>query len=118
MAKVQAEGDRLTFRCPGCEDTHEVRVGPGAPWTWNGSLDAPTFAPSVLVRSGHYASGRGSEVCWCTYNAEHPDSPAPFHCYLCHSFVRDGMIEFLGDCTHALAGQTVPLPDWAEAAMG
>jgi hypothetical protein len=29
----------------------------------------------------------------------------------CHSFVRGGMIEFLGDSTHDLAGQTVPVPD-------
>src|SRR5436309_254590 len=28
---------------------------------------------------------------------------------VCHSFVRDGLIEFLGDCTHPLAGRTVPL---------
>lgn len=36
---------------------------------------------------------------------------------VCHSFVRDGQIEFLGDCTHSLAGQTVPLPsvDFDEA---
>ena len=24
----------------------------------------------------------------------------------------DGMVQFLSDCTHALAGQTVPLGDW------
>jgi hypothetical protein len=29
----------------------------------------------------------------------------------CHSFVRAGMIEFLSDCTHELAGKTVPIPD-------
>lgn len=23
----------------------------------------------------------------------------------------DGMVQFLGDCSHALAGQTLPLPD-------
>jgi hypothetical protein len=31
---------------------------------------------------------------------------------ICHSFVRDGRIEFLSDCTHRLAGQTVDLPDF------
>jgi hypothetical protein len=30
---------------------------------------------------------------------------------VCHSFVTDGKIQFLGDCTHALAGQTVELPE-------
>lgn len=33
----------------------------------------------------------------------------------CHSFIRKGIWEFLGDCEHSLAGQNVPmvpLPDW------
>lgn len=33
----------------------------------------------------------------------------------CHSFIRNGHWEFLGDCAHSLAGQTVPMvpvPDW------
>jgi len=33
----------------------------------------------------------------------------------CHSFLKAGVWEFLGDCAHALAGQNipmVPLPDW------
>lgn len=29
--------------------------------------------------------------------------------HICHSFVRDGLIQYLPDCTHHLAGQTVPL---------
>lgn len=32
----------------------------------------------------------------------------------CHSFVRNGMIEFLKDSEHHLAGKTVPLPDTCE----
>jgi hypothetical protein len=28
---------------------------------------------------------------------------------VCHSLIRDGQIQFLTDCTHELAGQTVPL---------
>jgi hypothetical protein len=39
----------------------------------------------------------------------HPDPP-PGVDHRCHSFVVDGQIQFLGDCTHKLAGQTVPLP--------
>lgn len=31
---------------------------------------------------------------------------------ICHSFVVDGQMQMLGDCTHALAGQTVPIPPW------
>ncbi len=104
-----AAGDELIFWCPGCQEPHGVKTGPGG-WSWNGDAERPTFNPSVLIRSGHHADGKHS--CWCTYNAEHPNDPAPFKCFACHSFVRDGHIQFLSDCTHALAGQTVPLPPW------
>jgi hypothetical protein len=32
----------------------------------------------------------------------------------CHSFVKDGWIQFLGDCYHELKGLTVEIPDWEE----
>jgi hypothetical protein len=31
---------------------------------------------------------------------------------VCHSFVTDGRIQYLSDCTHAMAGQTKELADW------
>lgn len=83
----------LVFHCPGCACGHGVWVTKrnrnGAQWTWNNDLERPTFAPSLLVT---ISNG--------------PDVPK----MVCHSFVRDGQIQFLGDCTHGLAGQTVPLP--------
>ena len=100
------------FDCPGCGQRHAVRTMPGAnggsTWGWNGSDERPTFTPSVLVRSGHYVTGPGSD-CWCNLK-QRTGRESPFRCVCCHSFVRDGMIEFLSDCTHELAGQTVPLP--------
>ncbi len=111
------EGGKLGFECPGCKEMHSVNVNPakGPPcWGFNGDFDRPTFSPSVLIRSGHHVPGHEHGPCWCTYNREHPDEPAPFKCEVCHSFVRDGQIQFLGDCTHALAGKTVSLT--AEAA--
>jgi len=76
---------------------HSIRVLPITPdgrgWTFTGTLERPTYAPSQLTRYGQNA---GASVC--------------------HTFIRDGKIEFLGDCTHDLKGQTVPLPplpDWA-----
>jgi len=38
-----------------------------------------------------------------------PDLPTE----VCHYFLKGGMLQFLGDCTHTLAGQTVPLPELA-----
>lgn len=102
------EGEQLAFWCPGCKTAHAVTVGQGG-WGWNGSGESPTFTPSVLVQSGHYIASH-TGACWCTYNAEHPDDPVSFRCYQCHTFVTDGRIQFLGDCSHDLAGQTVDLP--------
>lgn len=91
----------LMFRCPGCDEAHQVRVGegPGPRWGWNGNADKPTFTPSILVT-------------WRVPPPREPDDPPD---QVCHSYVTDGRIQFLGDCTHALAGQTVDLPDWPRA---
>lgn len=85
----------LWFHCPGCGRGHRVMTkeyndGP-TQWEWNGDLVKPTFSPSILT--------------WWTEGEEKKDCR-------CHSFVTDGMIQFLSDCTHALAGQTVPLQPW------
>ena len=94
---LSVEGGRLMFWCPGCDGAHEIAhgAGPGPRWGWNGDAERPTFTPSVLVRYDGADAGL--------------DGAPPA---VCHSFVRDGRIEFLGDCTHALAGQTVELPAW------
>lgn len=89
--------DALAFLCPGCAEMggsglHLLPVTPNegrASWQWDGNLEAPTVSPSILTR---YSEG------------------------VCHSFLRAGVFEFLGDCTHSLAGQKVPMPDlgdWA-----
>lgn len=93
------------FYCEGCKQNHMVNEG----WTFNGDFVKPTFTPSILVRSGHYMDGHTGDSCWCTWNTAHPDDPAPFKCYRCHSYVTDGKIQYLNDCTHELAGQTIDL---------
>lgn len=79
--------DYLMFWCDGCETHHQVIVNSTTGWQWNGNRDAPTIAPSILVNQG----------------SANPAVP------VCHSFVRDGHIEYLSDSTHRLSGQTVPL---------
>lgn len=85
----------VTFECPGCGMLHQARIaGPSVEhpcWTFNGDLEKPTLSPSLLVR-------------W-----EYDRAPQ-----VCHSFVKDGQIQFLSDCTHDKAGQTVPLPPLLE----
>lgn len=77
----------LGYWCPGCDGVHALPISKpnpanGAQWAFDGNLEAPSFHPSVHVK-GH-----------------------------CHSWVKNGTIEFLSDCDHALTGKTVPLPDW------
>jgi hypothetical protein len=98
---------RVIFWCEGCQEPHAVPVNEGR-WTWNGDLNFPTMHPSIEVTGGHYA--QGGTGCWCNFEARFGE-PAPFKCNRCHSFVENGMIKYLPDCSHSLAGQTVPLKD-------
>ena len=87
----QDDGEVLWhFDCPGCGIGHSFRTetkGQRPCWEFNGDAAMPTFSPSLLV---NWQSAEGG--------------------HLCHSFVRNGQMEFLGDSTHSLAGKTVLLP--------
>lgn len=102
----------LLFYCPGCKRYHGIYTDKDRPvhWDFNGNFEKPTFSPSILVKEGHYIDGHKGE-CWCDYNKKHPDDKAPYSCGICHSFVRDGKIQFLSDCTHELAGKIVDMED-------
>ncbi|MDX2015548.1 MAG: DUF6527 family protein [Myxococcaceae bacterium] len=95
LRAFSAEGERLgyMFWCPGCDEAHPFYVaGPNAKWTFNGDEERPTFAPSLLLqRSKNDGTGRGPR---------------------CHLFLTDGVLQYLGDCEHALANQSVPLQEW------
>jgi hypothetical protein len=107
---------QLNFECPGCKMQHGVWVDPSLPgprWAWNGSLTLPTFSPSILV-SWNSMTDEGREKIEAFYQqhkryATREEIPCDKK-NICHSYVTNGMIEFLDDCTHELAGETVPLP--------
>lgn len=104
MPRVERWGSHMmVFHCPACGYGHPFYTSAptdedGVPitrkdgsrwptWQWNGSLDRPTFTPSLVV------------------HGDPPKTPR------CHSFVTDGKIQYLDDCTHAFAGQTIDLPE-------
>ena len=58
------------FRCPGCDQYHEVDDR----WTFNGDLEKPTFGPSVRCTNPAYGQ--------------------------CHFYVIDGMVRFEPDDSH------------------
>ena len=83
--------------CPACKETHAFAVdrpfSNGAKWSFDGNIDAPTFAPSMNIGIGPFPDG---------------------HIERCHYFLKGGQLQYISDCTHAMAGQTVPLPELPE----
>lgn len=108
VIRMTSDGKAM-FWCPACQMYHGPRVigerGEGPLWTWNGDKVKPTFSPSILVRGTQRltdeelaAIKRGEKI-----------EPRTL---LCHSFVRDGVIEFCSDSQHEMAGKSVKLePD-------
>lgn len=89
--KVQKVEGGYMFFCDGCGHSHMFYTDPGqkAQWEFNGDLENPTFSPSLINRS----------------------TPIKGDPHVCHLFVRDGVIEYLSDCTHSFAGKTVTMED-------
>jgi hypothetical protein len=90
MAKMELLEDdgktAYTFYCPGCKHHHMFFVqGYKISWGFNGSLDNPTFTPSLRNR---YGDGK-----------------------CCHLFVENGMIKYCDDCYHELSGKTIEMED-------
>lgn len=83
-----SNGESLSFFCPACDSPHTVNYS----WGYNHDPDNPTLISSVLSNVG----GK---------NITMP---------ICHSFVREGRIEYLHDCTHDRGGQTVELAEYPD----
>lgn len=106
-----AKGDHdshadFLFWCPGCKECHGVWVtkqnSNTARWTFNNNMDRPTFAPSLLITGVRPITDQEHATLMAGGKINRKD-------YICHSFVTDGNIQFLSDCTHELAGKTVPM---------
>ena len=94
---------RARFLCPGCQREKFLWLKPeqspdGHSWHFTGTVESPTFHPSVLSVEDWPEEEGGRRVC--------------------HSWVKAGMVQFLGDSTHELRGQTVPLPVYEGAMEG
>ena len=105
-AKVRVQGDSFWLWCPACDDAHRISNA----WGWNGDTERPTFTPSIRVGG----------VQWAESESFHKPSHkvGAGEQIVCHSFLTDGVWNYLGDCTHDKAGQSVPmvdLPDWVAA---
>lgn len=88
---VTEEVEYIKYHCPGCKHLHYV---PTKRWHWNGDREKPTLSPSVR----HFIPA----------NEYGPEKT------ICHYHLRNGILEFCGDCDHDLKGKNVPLPDLPE----
>ena len=93
----------LGFMCPGCKCRHfindeltDVEARQNGVWTFNGDFGKPIIRASILTRS---------------YRKNEVTGKYDIEIDRCHSFITDGMIQFLNDCHHSLVGQTVELPE-------
>lgn len=77
------------YLCPGCGYVHAFSPKVHA---YNGDGNNPTISPSLLHNNpqGHHT---------------------------CHSYIKNGMIQFLDDCWHTLKGKTVELPQYDESKL-
>ena len=103
--KIENTNGQYIFNCPGCNETHAVwtvQENYQHPiWKFNGDVCEPTVSPSLLVK---YPANPDASEEFSEWKKER----------VCHSFITVGMIQFLSDCTHILAGKTVELPDVSE----
>lgn len=76
------------YNCPGCGFEHAFALKKdGGHHDFNMDLNNPTVSPSLV------------------------QDFSPTHEHMCHSFIKEGKIQFLTDCWHSLKGQTVELPE-------
>jgi hypothetical protein len=95
------------FYCEGCKSHHAAVEGR---WTFNNNYEKPTFSPSILVRATEMTEkGIADYEVWCESGYPKRDESFESVQTVCHSFVTDGKIQYLSDCTHKLAGQTIDL---------
>jgi len=92
--------------CPGCEKMHIL------PDNWNfvnHDLEKPTFTPSFKhtgVKTVHVNGKWTGE-----FVKDENGKPVP---QCCHYILTDGVLNYCGDCTHSLAGKSIPIPPLPE----
>ncbi len=101
-AKLRRYEGGYAHWCPACEEMH---ILPDS-WTFDGNLESPTFSPSFKHGGVQTVKVNGE---WTGEWVLGPDGKAlPM---ICHYILTAGVLNFCGDCTHGLSGQSVPLPD-------
>lgn len=83
--------DQYQFYCPGCECHHSFwhkNIKDKVQWSWNKSFVKPTVTPSIKTQFYSYKFEKDM---------------------ICHFYIKNGKIQYLNDCTHELAGETIKM---------
>lgn len=102
-AKLRRTDRGYAHWCEACGEMHVIPNG----WSFDGNADQPTFAPSVRITGVRTVVDEKGE--WTGEWVRGPDGKVLPMC--CHYIVTGGQVQFCTDCTHELAGKTLPLPD-------
>jgi hypothetical protein len=107
--RLAQNGKVVQLWCPGCDEEHQLLINnPEHGWDWNGDAVLPTFRPSL--KTGGMRTTKDVEGRW---NGEWVrDEEGKGIDEICHSYITDGVMDFLGDSTHALAGQQARILEW------
>jgi hypothetical protein len=88
----------LYFFCPGCREFHSIHTDKvnqdGVKHILTGTLERPTITPMISRQIEKFNVSKHA------HNYDHR----------CNSFITDGNIRFLENCTHAFAGKVIELP--------
>jgi hypothetical protein len=84
--------------CPACQMAHVIDHR----WEFNGDMERPTFSPSLLRTGTMPLTDAEADMVLRGEKFE----PKPL---ICHSYIRDGKIQFLSDCSHEMKNMTVDL---------
>jgi hypothetical protein len=84
MAKLKFNGHHWVYWCLACDTIHGFTDA----WGFNQDLERPTLQSSLGTHGG-----------------------APGYC---HAMLKDGVLVYLADSAHGLAGKSVPLPELPE----
>ncbi len=98
--KVLETDTHWVIKCDQCGRHHIPKAKvPNRTWAFDGNIDSPTFTPSINE---------------CCNPPGHKDYRSDVKTSRCHFVITKGQIYYCNDCTHKLAGQTVPLPDFTD----
>lgn len=91
----------------GSRDDHASVV-----WSWNGDTEKPTLKPSIRTKSSRFTKeGEKQYEDWAARGYPKLSENHTFDSedVICHTWINDGFVIFLDDCSHELKGQTLEL---------